>query len=73
MFDWAPAAKRHLDTGFVLPANVAITRIDELRGPACPPIPRIEELRLQAPEEAFASRIVLRTGFLTGIGRALLH
>jgi hypothetical protein len=60
VFDWASATKGHLDACFVIPADVGVNLVNKLGCGEGPSITRIEELGLQAPEEAFACGIVLR-------------
>lgn len=50
-----------LDGRVVIPADIGIDLIDELRRGEGPPITRREQRNLQAPEEALTCGIVLRT------------
>ena len=60
VLDLASATKGHLDARFVVPADVSINLVNKLGHGEGPPITRIEELSLQASEEAFTCGIVLR-------------
>jgi len=60
VLDWASATKGHLDARFVIPMDVGVNLINKLGQGEGSPIAKIEELSLQASEEAFTSGIVLR-------------
>ncbi|UOA21296.1 hypothetical protein DSM14862_04136 (plasmid) [Sulfitobacter indolifex] len=60
VLDWASATKGHLDARFVIPTDVGVNLVDKLGHGEGSPIARIEELSLQASEEAFTCGIVLR-------------
>jgi hypothetical protein len=60
IFNWASATKGHPDMCCVLPADAGVNLVNKLGRGEGPPITRIEELGLQASEEAFTCGIVLR-------------
>ncbi len=60
VFDRASATKGHLDARFVIPMGVDVNLVNKLGHGEGSLIARIEELSLQAFEEAFTCGIVLR-------------
>ena len=58
VFEGTEGAKGDLDALFVIPADVGVNGLNELLNGCGLPIPRIEQLRFQPPEEAFTSRII---------------
>jgi hypothetical protein len=60
MLDGAAEAQRDFDPPLVVPADVGVHRRDELLDGRGQPLPRVEQLGLQAAEEAFARRVVWR-------------
>jgi len=60
VLDGAAGAQRDLDPRFVVPADVGIQRRDELLNGRGQPGARVEQLGLQAAEEALARCVVWR-------------
>ena len=63
VFEGTERAKGNLDALLVIPANVGVNCLNELLNGCGLPVPRVEQLRFQPPEEALTSRIVGRTPF----------
>lgn len=60
MLDGAAGAQRDLDPRLVVPADAGVQHRDELIDSRVQPVARLEQLRLQPAEEAFARRVVWR-------------
>ena len=58
VFDGAERAKGHLDSFFVIPADVGVNDLDVLVDRDVLPSPRIEQFRFQSPEEDLAGRVI---------------
>src|SRR4051812_6397666 len=63
VFERTESAKGDLDPLFVVPADVGIECLSELFDGRGAPMPGIEQLRLQPPEEALTCRVVGRAAF----------
>ena len=61
ILDGAAGTQRDLDPRFVVPTDVGVQRCDELVDGRGKPVARVEQLGLQATEEAFARCVVWRT------------
>jgi hypothetical protein len=59
-FDRTERTKGNLDSLLVVPADVGVNCLNELLNGCGLPVPRIEQLRFQPPEEALAGRIIWR-------------
>ena len=63
VFKGTEEAKGDLDALFVIPADVGVNCLNELLKGCGLPVPRVEQLRFQPPEEALTGRIVGRAPF----------
>jgi hypothetical protein len=63
VFGRAERAERDFDPLFAIRADVRVNDLDELFDGCCLPLPTVEQLRFQPPEEALAGRIVGRASF----------
>src|SRR5579859_4573990 len=61
VFDGAEGAEREFDPFCVVPADVRVNDLDELIDGRGSPVTRIEQFRLESPEETFAGCIIRRT------------
>ena len=60
VFEGTEESKGELDSLFVVPADVGVNGLNELLNGCGLPVPRVEQLRFQPPEEALTGRIVGR-------------
>ena len=57
IFDGTEGAKRDFDSLFVIPVDIRVNDLDELLDGCRLPVPRVEQLRFQPPEEALTGRL----------------
>ena len=56
VFEGTEETYGYLDALFVIPADLGVNCLNELLNGCALPVPRIEQLRFQPPEEALTSR-----------------